>query len=903
VFTESRQREDPFRTGIGFAGPQKKALISRNDWETMRLGRIRLEQAFLRNKVAQQLFLMFVLCALVPLAAMSAISYLQVSGQLNRQADERLRETSKSSGMNLIERLSFLESDLDFLVPEHSGIIPDKQWPANQQMRERLSLRYRGILLRSASGRVLARFGQAPAPIDFSRREIEHLSSGNPLVATREGRDGTSSVFIAKMCKIEDSSDAMILGEVNPAYLWENNSFLYSSGEIFIVNESMKVLYSSLPEKSPLRELEAALKKEPSGRLEWGSGADRFIGGYWTIFMRAIFLDTWIIVQSEKRNSVLDPLSSFQKAFMPIALLTFWVAALLSLTFIRRRMKPVEQLCEATQRVAAKDFQARVTLNNQDEFGKLGNAFNKMAEGLGGYFDTIQTVNKIGKSLSVEEDQTKLLETILKGTKSLTNADGAILSLVTENHQPTLSLIQIDSLGIISKSDYSSGGSGSSVFPESSAITSLLDCGTVCCSDIYSTDMDHFGFQKEFDRKTGYRTRSVLSVPLISHEGEGIGLLQLINARDRQDGSVIGFSEEDVRLAESLASQAAVALSKNRLMTELLRLFEGLTELIATAVDAKSPHTGDHCKRVPALTMMIAEAACRATKGPFRDFKLSADENYELRIAAMLHDCGKVATPVHIVDKATKLETIYDRIELIDTRFEILSRDKLIDLCRGKLKTLLGDAGIFQLQSIDQEWGAFVQQLEEDLQFLKECNSGRKAMRSAEQKWISEIADKYAWINRDKKRMPVLSADEVENLTIAEGTLTAQERAVVSEHVNLTIRMLQSLPLPKKLRNLPAFAGVHHERMDGKGYPQGLTREQISIQGRIISIADIFEALTATDRPYKRPRSVLEAVEILRSMKENGQIDPDLFDLFIQEKLYLQYADRFVNSQLTKKSG
>jgi HD-GYP domain-containing protein (c-di-GMP phosphodiesterase class II)/HAMP domain-containing protein len=869
----------------------------------MRLGRIRLERAFLRNKVAQQLFLMFVLCALVPLAAMTAISYVQVSGQLNRQTDERLRETSKSSGMNLVERLSFLESDLDSLITDTSNIAADKPWPANQQMRERLSLRYRGILLRSVSGQVLARFGQAPVPVDFSPEEIKHLSNGHPLVATREKHGGACSVYIAKMCKIEGSPDALILGEINPAYLWESNSFLYSSGEIFIVNESMKVLFSSLPEQSPLRELEAALKKEPSGRLEWGSGANRFVGGYWTIFMRAIFLDTWIIVQSEKRDSVLGPTSSFQKAFMPIALLMFWVAALMSLTFIRRRMKPIEQLCEATQRVASKDFQARVTLNNRDEFGELGNAFNKMAEGLGSYFDTIQTVNKIGKSLSVEENQTKLLETILRGTKSLTNADGAILSLVCENHQPTLSLMQIDSLGIVNKSEYSSGESGSSVFPESAIITSLLNCGTVCCSDIYSTDLDHFGFQKEFDRKTGYRTRSLLRVPLISHEGEGIGLLQLLNARDRQDGSVIDFSEEDVRLAESLASQAAVALSKNRLMTELIKLFEGLTELIATAVDAKSPHTGDHCKRVPALTMMIAEAACRATNGPFRDFKLSADESYELRIAAMLHDCGKVATPVHIVDKATKLETIHDRIELIDTRFEILSRDKLIHLYREKLNALLGDAGVFQLQSIDQEWGEYVQRLEEDFQFLEECNSGRKAMRSAEQKWIFEIADKYAWINRNKKRMPILTADEVDNLTIAEGTLTERERAVVNGHVDLTIRMLRSLPLPKKLRNLPVFAGDHHERMDGKGYPQGLTREQISIQGRIISIADIFEALTATDRPYKRARSVLEAVEVLRSMKENGQIDPDLFDLFVQEKLYLQYADRFVNSQLTEKSG
>ncbi|MBN1566461.1 MAG: HAMP domain-containing protein [Acidobacteria bacterium] len=867
----------------------------------MRLGKFRPDRAFLRNKVARQIFLMFVLCALVPLAAMTVISYVRVSRQLNRQTDERLREASKSSGMNIIERLSSLESSLDSLVVDPSDI--KEPWPANRKMRNRLSQRYRGILLLSAAGETIAEFGTAPAPIDFSADEIRHLSDGKPLVATRENREGSCAVFMAKMCEFADSSRGMILGEVHPAYLWESNSFLYSTGEIFIVNNSMKVLYSSLPEQGPLGELAEALKKGPSGRLEWSSGKDRFIGGYWTIFMRAIFLDTWVIVQSEKRDAVLEPMSSFQKTFMPIALLMFWVAALLSSTFIRRRMKPIEQLREATQQVAAKNFKARVTLNNKDEFGELGNAFNQMAQSLGSYFDTIQTVNRIGKSLSAEEDQTKLLETIFQETRSLTNADGASLCLVSETNHPVLGLMQIDSLGILTKSDSTSGNDWSAIFPESSDLTALMNCGTVCCPDIYSVDSGLFNFQREFDRKTGYRTRSLLRVPMIDHEGKSIGLLRLFNARDPEDGSVVAFSDEDVRLAESLASQAAVALSKNRLMAELISLFEGLTELIATAVDAKSPHTGDHCKRVPALTMMIAEAACRVTEGPFKDFNLTPEERYELRIAAMLHDCGKVATPVHIVDKSTKLQTIHDRIELIDARFEIILRDKLISLYRERLNTLSSGTERSQNQHIDVEWDRYLRQVQNDFEFLKECNSGRNRLTAADQRCIQEIARRYSWIHRSEKQMPILTADELENLTIPEGTLTGCERAIVNEHVNLTIKMLQSLPLPKKLRNLPAYAGVHHERMDGKGYPFGLRGEQISIQGRMISIADVFEALTAADRPYKRARSVMEAVEILRSMKDSGQIDPDLFDLFVREKLYLQYAARFVDSLLMEKSG
>lgn len=859
----------------------------------MELGKIRPDRTFLRNKVAQQIFLTFVLCALVPLAAMTAISYVRVSRQLNRQVDERLRQVSKSSGMNLIERLASLESDLDSVISQSSRTIEGDPWPANRQSRERLLQRFSGILLRSSDGRDISVFGSALPPIDFSPEEIKHLSDGYALVATRGRAGGHCSVFLVKMGRPTDGSGVMVLGEVNPSYLWETNNFLYSSSKIFVVNKSMKALYSSLPEQNPMRELEAALKQSPSGRLEWGSGKDRFIGGYWTIFMRAIFLDTWIIVQSERKDSVLEPMSSFRKTFLLIALLMFWVAALLSSIFIRQRMKPIEQLKEATQQVASKNFQARVSLNNSNEFGELGSAFNQMAQNLGNYFDTIQTVNAIGKSLSAEEDQTRLLETILKGTKALTHADGAILCLVSESHQPTLNLMQIDSLGISMKNDHAPGKEITAVFPESADMTAFFDYGTVCCPDIYSTDSWLYHFQREFDRKAGYRTCSLLRVPMIDHEGKGIGLLQLINARDRQNGSIVAFSDEDVRLAESLASQAAVALSKNRLMSELISLFEGLTELIATAVDAKSPYTGDHCKRVPALTMMIADAACRTTKGPFRDFKLTDDELYELKIASMLHDCGKVATPVHIVDKSTKLQTIHDRIDLIDARFEILRRDKLIDLYKEK-------PGIMPMEA---EWERFTRRMQDDFDFLKECNSAQSPLTAPDQNRIREIAHRYSWIHRNGKQMAVITPDELENLTVPEGTLTDSERAIVNEHVNLTIRMLQSLPLPKKLRNLPAHAGVHHERMDGKGYPRGLTREQISIQGRIISIADVFEALTASDRPYKRARSIMEAVEILRSMKESGQIDPDLYELFVEEKVYLRYAALFPNSILSKKAG
>lgn len=859
----------------------------------MKFRNIKPDRTFLRNKVAQQLFLMFILCALVPLAAMTVICYVRVNSQLNRMADERLRSACKAAGMNLVERVSFLESDLDSL---YSSRIATKSWSESREMRTRLSQRFQGISIYSRSGQLIAHFGSAPESPDFSQEEIQHLSSGKALVTDCENREKSRNVFISKIYPLEDESEVMILGEADPSYLWENNSFTFSAAEIFIVDKSMNTLYSTLPDHSPLSELKEAVKTTSSGRLDWDSGEDRYIAGYWTVFMRPTYYDTWYIVYSEKREMVLEPMGSFQKIFTPIALLMFWVAAFLSLVFIRRRMKPVEQLREVTKRISAKEFNARVNIHNNDEFGELGTAFNAMAQSLEGYFDTIQTINRIGKSLSEEDDETILLETILNGAKTLINADGATLYLISDNHGITLSLMQIDSLGIVNQRDTSVEGIEGEGSSDSLEVKSLLGRGTVCCPDIYSIDEGGFPFQREFDRRHGYRTHSMLSIPMINHEDEEIGVLRLINAKNRKDESIISFSEEDVRLAESLASQAAVSLSKNHLMMELVLLFEGLTELVATAVDAKSPHTGDHCKRVPALTMMIAEAACRAQKGPLKDFTLNADELYELKIAALLHDCGKIATPVHIVDKATKLEGIQDRIELIKTRFEILSRDRLIELYRNKPGVLPEEKSSARISAIDREWNEYVKKLEDDLKFLKECNAGRIPMESSAQKRILDIAGEYSWIGLDQESKPILTAEEVENLMIVEGTLTQQERALVNEHVNLTIRMLQSLPLPKKLRNLPAYAGSHHERLDGSGYPRGLTKEQIKMQSRIICLADVFEALTAPNRPYKPARSAMDAVEILRIMKDNGQIDPDLFDLFVQEKLHLYYAEHFLGA-------
>jgi HD-GYP domain-containing protein (c-di-GMP phosphodiesterase class II) len=401
----------------------------------------------------------------------------------------------------------------------------------------------------------------------------------------------------------------------------------------------------------------------------------------------------------------------------------------------------------------------------------------------------------------------------------------------------------------------------------------------------------------------GYQTHSLLIVPVKNHENEIMGVLELINAHHRVTREVLPFSEEDQRLLQTLSSQAAVALSKNKLIEDFKALFDSLIELIATAIDEKSPYTGDHCRRVPELTTMLAEAVCNKKEGAFKDFTLSEEQMYELKVAALLHDCGKVTTPVHIVDKATRLETIFDRIHLIDTRFDLLRRDAEIAFFQSQMADLLKAAGedlsvpkdIREQASEREGLAARLEQIERDRNLLRACNKGDTVMTEDLQERIKDIALRYKWVSADHKQEPVIADDELYSLTSAQGTLTPAERAVINQHVETTIKMLEALHYPKSLRNVPLFAQAHHEHMDGTGYPKGLTREQIPLQGRIIAIADIFEALTARNRPYKKERTLMEALRVLGSMKLEGQIDPDLFDVFINEKVYLRYAEKFLS--------
>ena len=518
----------------------------------------------------------------------------------------------------------------------------------------------------------------------------------------------------------------------------------------------------------------------------------------------------------------------------------------------------------------------------------------------------LEELNRVGVSLSKEKDINRLLENILIAAKNIVNADGGTLYRMVDDRTLKFEILRTDSLNIAMGGTtgvdipfypiaiYDAAGK-----PNNSMVVAyaVLHDQTVNITDAYSEQGFDFTGTKNFDKKTGYRSQSFLTIPMKNHENEIIGVLQLINAKDRVSGEIIAFSATDEQLAESLASQAAIALTNRLLISQLENLFESFIGLINTAIDEKSPYTGGHCARVPVLTMMIAEAVNNTKTGPLKDFNMSEKDRYELKIAGLLHDCGKVTTPVHVVDKATKLETIYDRINLIDTRFEVLKRDAEIKLLKAKLRAGKDRNAIAKLET---EYRSRIKQLNQDREFLRKTNIGGEFANEKLLQRVREIAA-YTWSAIDGRRTNFLTDDEVENLSISRGTLNGKEREIINNHVVVTIKMLEALPWPRHLRKVPEYAGGHHERVDGKGYPRGLRREQMSVQARIMGIADIFEALTAKDRPYKVGKTLTESLHILGRLKIDGHIDTDLFDVFVREKVYLEYAKQFLDpSQIDK---
>ena len=487
-----------------------------------------------------------------------------------------------------------------------------------------------------------------------------------------------------------------------------------------------------------------------------------------------------------------------------------------------------------------------------------------------------------------------LLERILMVAKRMTAADGGTLYRPSDDGRKLCFHISVnDTLGI-----YQGGAGGEAInlpsvplFDERGAqnLASVAAYAanrrqSVNIEDVYQADEFNFSGMRSFDQHYHYHSQSFLTVPMHDHEGELVGVLQLINAKD-EGGAIRAFSPTDQRFIEALSAQAGVAITNQRLIAQLEELLESLVNLINIGIDEKSPYTGRHCQFVPELTMMLAEAVHNTDTGPLASFRMTDADRKELWLAGLLHDCGKITTPVHVVDKATKLETIFDRIHHIDTRFEVLLRDAEIAALKRQLEPGADRVAIEAALAEEQAT------LRAERDFLRFANVGGEGMAAADQDRVRAIA-RRRWVGVDGAERDFLDDGEVQNLTIKFGTLTESERKEINNHISVSIRMLEALPWPKHLKNVPEYAGGHHERMDGKGYPRGLTKEQMSVQARLMAIADIFEALTARDRPYKKGKLLSESLRILGNFSLNGHIDTDLFDIFIRSKIYLEFAHK-----------
>ncbi|NOU25565.1 MAG: GAF domain-containing protein [Methylotenera sp.] len=516
----------------------------------------------------------------------------------------------------------------------------------------------------------------------------------------------------------------------------------------------------------------------------------------------------------------------------------------------------------------------------------------------------LERLNSIGVALSAERDNKRLLEMILLGAQEITNADGGTLYTITDDKHLKFEIMNNKTLGI------SLGGTTGKEIPflpipmyledgsqnlTTVAAYATLNDKTVNIENAYLTQDFDFTGTRKFDEKTGYHSQSFLTIPMKNHEEEVIGVLQLINAIDVDTHEIIPFSLANQSLVESLASQAAVAMTNHDLIEGLKGLFEAFIELMAEAIDQKSPYTGGHCRRVPELTMMLAQAAIDTKVGPLKDFTLNEKEFYELKIAGWLHDCGKVTTPESVMDKPTKLSGIFDRIQLVDQRFELLKSQAECTALKNQL-AMLRNGQLVDFAKSASELEAFNAKCDADRDFLRKSNFGSESMTPEDQQRVIDIAATQLQDSHGNVSS-LLSENEIYNLNIAKGTLTNEEREIINNHIVVTIHMLDSLPYPNGLKRVPEYACGHHERMDGRGYPKGLTREQMSVPARVMGIADIFEALTSKDRPYKKAKTLTESLHILGKMKEDQHIDPDLFDIFVREKVYLKYAQQFLEPE------
>lgn len=726
------------------------------------------------------------------------------------------------------------------------------------------------------------------------------------------------------------------------------------SAEVALVNRNAQLIayrdVSKLIAKNEDGSLRLATVDDLGNPLLIRAGHFAFNGSTMTWSGMKAYGRVWQVIQSNIAVSdtrqlkllIAIPDDEFFASARQLVLLQLKIAALIMLLSIplvwwltKKLVTPLRRLADETAKIARFDFTADTRIRSHiREVNDLGRALDRMRR-------TIRKFLKIGRALAAERDFRPLLDRVLQETIDVVESDGGAIYMLddeqgelvpeilrwlnnrVDEHESGLPPISLTQGGIIAE-----------------IATAMRDNEIIVIQRrLDEEELVALGLREMVEATNAHRL-AVVVVPLLDRNQVPLGVLLLVKALGATDQSWM-VEDRMLQLIHAVSGSASVAIQNKLLLDAQRKLIDSLIKLVAGAIDAKSAYTGGHCQRVPVLTRMLAEAAVAQQAGPYRDFRLTDEEWEALDIAAWLHDCGKVTTPEYVVDKATKLETIYDRIHEVRGRFEILKRDAEIAYWRGL-------AGGGDEVSLRAEMDAKKRRLDDDFAFVATCNEGGEFMEPAKierlkgiaaRTWTRTISNRLGVSYEEKRRfdrlpepaLPVeepLLADrddhivelterdiipannqwgfqlnvpkvkynrgELYNLCIARGTLTEEERYRINDHIVQTIIMLNSLPFPKHLRNVPELAGGHHEKMDGTGYPKRLKGAEMSVVARIMAIADVFEALTAADRPYKKAKKLSEAVKIMGFMKKDHHLDPDLMDLFLTSGVWRDYAERFL---------
>ena len=527
----------------------------------------------------------------------------------------------------------------------------------------------------------------------------------------------------------------------------------------------------------------------------------------------------------------------------------------------------------------------------------LNSLLNSVVDEVSAYADRlggqIKKLSDIGRALSGVYDLNTLLEMIVDQARNFTNADAGTLYIV-EDSTLRFQIVQNDSLKI-----RMGGKTGETIpFPpvelKESNVSAFVALKGVSVNipDVYDTDLFDFTGPKKFDQSTGYRSQSMLVVPMRNHDNDVIGVLQLLNATNPTTNQVISFSQDYENLCESLASQAAVSITNAKLISNMTELFEAFVKVMATAIDEKSPVTGGHIRRVADLTLTMADVIHNSKEGAYKDITFTPDQIYELRIAAYMHDIGKVTSPVEIVEKAKKLQTIFDRIQYIRLRMAYISQKLVLEGQSKKIELLQNGYSPEKLDALETDTHNKLEEIKEIREFINKCNEPGEFLEDETLERLKEISKK-TYIDDEGEQQPFLTEDELLNLSIRRGSITEAERKKMQDHAAVTLRMLKQIPFTKKLKNIPDFAGAHHEFINGKGYPLGLKGDEIPFEGKLMAVADIAEALTASDRPYKKAMPLETVHRILRSMAEKEELDNGLVELFIEKGVYKLYQETY----------